>query len=138
MIDEATLPSVDEISLGVIDQSKVIETLKSLPKNQKYTQFSDKDRLIIGKNASIYGNSSATQKFASTHKDGESTVRWFHSKYESSLNKVRTSNEITSIPNVSRGRPLMIRKLDKQVQEYLHIYRKKGGEVNRVVAVATA
>ena len=28
--------------------------------------------------------------------------------------------------------------LDKQVQEYLHIYRKKGGIVNKVVAAATA
>ena len=42
------------------------------------------------------------------------------------------------MPNVSRGRPLMIGKLDKQTQEYLHISRKKGGEVNKVVAVATA
>ena len=49
------------------------------------------------------------------------------------------SEEVTEIPKVSLGRPLMIGKLlDKQVQKYLYIYRKNGGIVNKVVAVATA
>ena len=68
----------------------------------------------------------------------ESTVRLFRKKYESSLTSVHSSEEVTEIPKASLGRPLMIGKLDKQVQEYLHIYRKTGGIVNKVVAVATA
>ena len=49
-----------------------------------------------------------------------------------------SSEEVTEIPNAFLGRPLMIGELlDKQVQEYLCIYRKKGGIVNKVVAVAT-
>ena len=52
---------------------------------------------------------------------------------------MHSSDEITKIPKAPLGRPLMIGKLlDKQAQEYLHIYRKTGGIVNKVVAVATA
>ena len=129
------MPSVDEVSMGAIDHDKVTETLKALSKKRKYTQTLDRDRLLVGKLASIFGNASAVWKFHVS----ESTVRLFRRKYDSSLTNVHSSREITEIPKASLGRPLMIGKLlDKQVQEYLYIYRKKGCIVNKVVAVATA
>ena len=54
---------------------------------------------------------------------------------------VHSSEEevVTEIPKASLGRPLMMGKLrDKQVEEYLHIYRKKGSIVLKVVVIATA
>ena len=52
---------------------------------------------------------------------------------------MHSSEEVTEIPKDPLGRPLMIGKLlDKRLQEYLHIYPKKVGIVNKVVAVATA
>ena len=52
---------------------------------------------------------------------------------------MHSPEEVNEIPEASLGRLLMIDKLlDKQAQEYLYIYRKKGGIVNEVVAVATA
>lgn len=52
---------------------------------------------------------------------------FFHIKYESSLNRVHTSNEITSIPNLPWDRPLTIVKLDEKNKEHLHIYQKEVG-----------
>lgn len=47
--------------------------------------------------------------------------------------------EVTEIPKASLGRALMMGKLrDKQVEEYLHIYRRKGGIILKVVVIATA
>ena len=116
------MPSVDEVSVGAIDHDKVIETLKPLPKKRKYTQFADKDRLLVNKHASIFENASAVWKFHVP----ESTVRLFCRKYESSLTNVHLSEEVIEMPKLSLCRPLMIGKLlDKQVQEYLFIYRKK-------------
>ena len=46
--------------------------------------------------------------------------------------------EVTEIPKASLVRPLMMGKLrGKQVEEYLHIYRKKGGIVLKIVVIAT-
>ena len=47
--------------MGAIDHNKVTETLKALPKKRKYTQFSDKNRLLVGKHATIFGNASAVR-----------------------------------------------------------------------------
>ena len=79
MIDEEKLPSVDEVSMGATDHDKVTKTMKALPKKRKYTQFSDRDRLLVGKHASIFGNSSAVQKFQVS----ESNARLFRRKYGS-------------------------------------------------------
>ena len=73
MIDEAKLPSVDELLMSAIDHDKVTRTLKALPKKRKCTQFSDRNRLLVGKHASIFGNAIAVRKFHVS----ESTVRLF-------------------------------------------------------------
>ena len=44
--------------MGGIDHDKVTKTLKDLPKKRKYTHFSDKYRLLVGKHASVLGNDS--------------------------------------------------------------------------------
>ena len=112
MTDEAKLPSVDEVSMGAIDHDKVTETPKALLKKRKYTQFSDRDRLLVGKHASIFGNVSAMRKFHVS----ESTIILFRRKYKSSLTNVHSSEEVTEIPRASLDRPLTIGKfLDKQV-----------------------
>ena len=126
------MSSVDEVSIGAIDHDKVTETLKALPKKRKCTQFSDRDRLLVGRHASVFRNASAVRKFYVS----ESTVKLFCIKYESSLTNVHSTEEVTEIP---KAWPLMTGKLlEKQVQEYLYIYRKKGCIVNKVLAVATA
>ena len=129
------MPNVDEVSMGAVDHDKVTERLKALPKKRKYTQFSDRDRLLVGKHASIFENASAMR----TVHVSEGTVTLFRRKCEPSLTNVHSSEEVTEIPKTSLGRPLMIGKLlDKQAQEYFYIYWKKGGIVNKVVAVAIA
>ena len=113
------MPNVDEVSMGAVDHNKVTERLKALPKKRKYTQFSDRDRLLVGKHASIFENASAMRIVHVS----EGTVRLFRRKCEPSLTKVHSSEEVTEIPKTSLGRPLMIGKLlDKQAQEYFYIY----------------
>ena len=105
--------------MGAIDQDQVTETLKAL--KRKYTQFSDRVWLLVCKHASVFGNASAVWQFHVS----ESTVRLFRRKYKSSLTNVH-SCEVTKSPKSSVDRPLMIGKLlQKQVQEYFHVYRKK-------------
>ena len=93
LIDEAKLPSVDDVSMGAINHDKVTETLKTMPKKIKYTQLSERDRLLVGKHASIFGNASVVRRFHVS----ESTVRLFRRKYDSSVTNVHSSEEVTEI-----------------------------------------
>ena len=124
-------------SLIVLEQDIpiILYIQKILSKKRKYTQFSARDRLLVGKHASIFGNASAVRKFHVS----ESTIRLFRRKYESSLTNVHLCEKVTEISQTSLGRSLMNGKLlDKQVQEYLYIYRKKVIWSTKVVTVATA
>ena len=79
--------------MGAIDHDTVTETLKALSKERKYTQFSARDRLLVGKHAAIFGNASAVRKFHVS----ESTIRLFRRKCESFLTNVHLSEEVTEI-----------------------------------------
>ena len=79
--------------MGAINHDKVTETLKTMPKKRKYTQLSERDRLLVGKHASIFGNASVVRRFHVS----ESTVRLFRRKYESSVTNVHYSEEVTEI-----------------------------------------
>ena len=79
--------------MGAIDHDKVTETLKALSKKRKYTQFSARDRLLVGKSTSIFGNASAVWIFHVS----ESTIRLFRRKYEFFLTNVQLSEEVTEI-----------------------------------------
>ena len=98
------------------------------PREKKiYVIFTREEILNIGKFASIYGNSHAARKYSVR----ENTVRLHRKKYEQGL---------TNSTQVKRGRRLLLElKIDEKVMNvYLHAIRKKGGVVNKVVAMAIA
>ena len=72
-------------------------------RKRKYTNFTDKDRAMIGKHAAENGNLSAQKKFKSSFPDlGESTVRLFKTKYLEAMKQRAAkgdSSPVTSIPS---------------------------------------
>ena len=105
---------------------------KPCPRKESVPNFQTEIDCWLADMLQFYRNASAVRKFHIS----ESTVKLFCIKYESSLTNVHSTEEVTKIPKTW---PLMTGKLlEKQVQEYLYIYRKKGCIVNKVLAVATA
>ena len=98
-----------------------------------YKAYSDKDRFLIGKDASIYGPSSATRKWKKTYPNlNKSTVRGFRKRC-----KKKSPKKV--IVNKLRVRPCLLGdKIDQLVQNYLKATRYKGGVVNSLVTIATA
>ena len=69
----------------------------------------------------------------------ESTVRTFRDKYRNTLKRNRgSSSPVKKLATMTRGRPLMLGKLDEKVKNFLLALRRKGGVVNTVVAIAAA
>ena len=96
--------------MGAIDHDKVTEILKAMPKKRTYTQFSDRDRLLVRKHAAIFGNARAVRKVHVS----ESTVTLFCRKYKSFLTNMYLFQEVPKIPKAYVVRPLRIGKsLDK-------------------------
>ena len=130
--------------MGAVDHETVdISVRKKLKESRgSYKAYSDKNRFLIGKDASIYGPSSATRKWKTTYPNlNESTVRGFRKRYETQINDARCKNKSPQkvIVNKLRGRPCLLGdKIDQLVQNYLKATRYKGGVVNSLVATATA
>ena len=105
--------------------------------------------LLLTKNVFLSGNThpciarrKQIRKFKKTHSHltfGECTVRTFHAKYEPVLKDLPEPSMDVVLSKKKTGRPLLLDdEIDKKVQEYLHMLRKKGGIVNSIVAITTS
>ena len=130
--------------MGVVDHETVDASVHKKLKQSCgfYKTYSDKDRSLIGKDASIYGPSSATRKWKKTYPNlNESTVRGFRKRYEAQIKDAHRKKKSPKkvIVNKLRGRPCLLGdKIDPLIQNYLKATRYKGGVVNSLVAIATA
>ena len=125
-----------------MERKKVNATLLSVKGKRSYNSFTDNERFLIGKYASVYGPTKAVRKFKKAHprlKLGESTARAVRAKYESVLKDLPEPSTDVVLSKKKAGQPFLLgNEIDKNVQEYLHMLRKKGGIINTVVAIATA
>ena len=93
---------------------------------------------MIAKYAEQHGPRRAARKFENKYPHlNESTLRSFLKKYKA-IKKKSSSSPIKGIPTQWRGRPLMLGKVDKRVQDFLVALRHRGGVVNSTIAIATA
>ena len=139
LIQDKDLPTYGEVSLGEMERKKVNESMLALAKKRSYSLFTENERYLIGKYASVHGVTKAVRHFQKTHphlKFPESTARSLRAKYESNLKEQSSSMQLQK---KKLGRPLLLGdEIDTKVQEYLNMLRKKGAIVNSVVAIATA
>ena len=139
LIQDKDLPTYGEVSLGEMERKKVNESMLALAKKRSYGLFTENERYLIGKYASVHGATKAVRHFQKTHphlKFPESTARSLRAKYESNLKEQSSSMQLQK---KKLGRPLLLGdEIDTKVQEYLNMSRKKGAIVNSVVAIATA
>ena len=130
--------------MGVVDHETVDASVcKKLKQSRgSYKAYSDKDRFLTGKDASIYGPSSATSKWKKTYPNlNESTVCGFRKRYGAQIKDMHRKKKSPKkvIINKLRGRPCLLGdKINPFVQNYLKATRYKGGDVNSLVAIATA
>ena len=130
--------------MGVVDHETVDASVRKKLKQfcGSYQAYSDKHRFLIGKDASIYGPSSATKKWKKTYPNlNESTVRGFRKHYAAQIkdahHKKKSPKKV--IVNKLRGRACLLGdKIDPLVQNYLKATRYKRGIVNSLVAIVTA
>ena len=134
----SSFPSREETELGEMDYDvikKAIEEPRKKRSNSKYTEL---ERYLIGKYAAVNGAAAAVRKFKKSHphlKLGESMARHLWDKYRK---EIKTNEGITKLTKSKVGRPLMLGVVDEQVKNFLIALCKKGGVVNKVVAIATA
>ena len=111
-----------------MERKKVNATLLSVKGKRSYNSFTDKERFLIEKYASLYGPTKAVWKFKKTHqhlKCGERTARAFRAKYESVLKDLPEPPTDVVLSKKKAGQPLFLgNKTDKKVQEYFHMLRK--------------
>lgn len=132
------------LGLGVVDYQAVDKNVCKKLKQPRgaYKTYSNKDRFLIGKDASMNGPAKTTRKWKKTYPNlNESTVREFKKRYEAHISdadrKKKSPKKV--IVNKLRGRPCLLGdKIDPLVQNYLKATRHKGGVVNSLVAIATA
>ena len=134
------IPSQEKTSLGVLDHYAVRSSFEALTKKKKRKDsiFSDEESNQTGQYASVHGPTVTVKKFKKTHLHlnfGESTTRSFGTKYQKLLKKEKQSSNISL---QKTDRPLLLGTLDKKVKTFPHVFRRKGGMVNTVLAVATA
>ena len=135
------VPTHNETSLGLLDYEAVVKSSAQSEKKRRgtYQLFSPTDRYKIGKYASEYGTSSTLRNFKNTFPNlKESTVRSIRQKYEEELRQsLKEKRDPTkSLTPTQRGRPLMLGKIDLMVQDYLRAVRRRGGVVNKSVAIS--
>ena len=129
--------------MGVFNQETVEASVCKKLKQScgSYQAYSDKDCFLIGKDASIYGPSSATRKWKKTYPNlNESTVRGFRKRYEAQIKDAHRKKKSPKkvIVNKLRGRLCFFgEKIDPLVQNYLKATNYKGRVVNSLVAIAT-
>ena len=130
--------------MGVVDHETVDASVRKKLKQSRgsYQAYPDKDRFLIGKDASIYGPSSATRKWKKTYPNlSESTVCGFRKRYEAQIKDAhrRKKSPKKVIVKKLRARPCLLGdKIDLFVQNYVKATRYKGGVANSLVAITTA
>ena len=111
----------------------------------KYQNFTDKERLELGKRASELGITSTIRYFAT--RPGEewnlspSTLFGWKEKYFQELKRRRNREDsaVTELPSVKRGRPLLLgSELDARVECFLKPLRSNGAVINTAIVLATA
>ena len=65
-------------------------------------------------------------------------MRNFKRRYLELLKSVGDPDAVTSLPNATLGRPLLIRKFDDEVAEYIKNLHLAGGIVNSNILIAAA
>ena len=109
-------------------------------KRGSYQRYDPETRAKIGRYAAENGNKAAVDKFSTelSRPVSESSVRGMKKAYYIELRKQRDHTvEITRLEHRFRGRPLLLGKLDDNVQEYIRKLRLAGCVVNRTIVVAT-
>ena len=126
-----SFPSLEETSLGVLDYDTVATALqqnmkkKKKEKKRKNNIFSEEERYLIGKHASVHGPGTTVKKFIKSHSHlnfGESAARSLRAKYQELL-KSKTEGELASIPQLKQGRS---GKLDENVKLSACTEKKRG------------
>ena len=95
--------------MGVVDHETVDASVRKKLKQSRgsHQAYSDKDRFLIEKDASIYGPSSANRKWNKTYPNlNESTVRGFRKSYEAQIKDAHRKKKV--IVNNLRGRPCLL------------------------------
>ena len=134
-----------ESGLGIADCIAVTEAAEASSqvktRKQTYTNWTNKERFVIGKYAAENGQTAAARKFSSKNKPlNESTARRFCKRYKEELQRSTKEKREpkTELSLQPRGRPLMLGSLDEMVQRYIHAYRSCGGPVNSLIAISIA
>ena len=131
--------------LGIVDYIAVTEAVEASSqvkiRKQTYTNWTNKERFVIGKYAAENGHTAAARKFSSKNKPlNESTARRFCKRYKEELQRSTKEKREpkTELSLQPRRRPLMLGSLDEMVQRYIRAYRSRGGPVNSLIAVSIA
>ena len=138
-IELPSFPAQKEINLGVVEYVSVRISISDANDSRgHYQRFSDEDRFAIGKYAAVHGPMATVKKFKPKFPHlKESIVRTFRDKYRNTLKRNRgSSSPVKKLATMTRGRPLMLGKLDEKVKNFLLALRRKGAVVNTVVAIA--
>ena len=126
------LPSAESAGISAREHSSIVSHLRiaAAPK-KKHAVYSPKDRALVGKYASEFGNSAALKHFKNKLPDlKESTVNLFKKKYQGFL-KTSTSGAVAEIGKLKRGRPTTLpRELDVKLMRFINKTREIGGVVN--------
>lgn len=129
------------VDFSVLDSGFIAGASSS--KRSKYTKWSDEERYIIGKYASVNGPAATVKKFKTRFpKLNESTARTFRKRVEDDLKKA-TSNKTAPSKSLSRyttktGRPLILGSLDSMVQKYILAASNRGAVISRASATSAA
>ena len=130
--------------MGVVDHETVDASVRKKLKQSRgsHLAYSDKDRILIGKDASIYDPYSATRKWNKTYPNlNETTIRGCRKGYKAQIKDVHRKKKSPKkvIVNNLRGRPCLLGdKINPLVPNYLKATLYKGGVVNSLLAIATA
>ena len=112
-----------------MERKKANVTLLSVKGKCSYNSFTDIERFLIGKYASVYGPTKAVRKFKKAHphlKFGESTARAFRAKYKSVMKDLPEPSADVVLSKKKAGRPLLLgNEIDKKVQEFCICYKRK-------------
>ena len=144
-LDERTTKKANAAVERVLsDQSR--PTTGGTRKRKSYSSLTEEQRAAVGRYAVEHSNIAAVKKFKGDFEDGlgESTVRLFKKKYLEELKKAKESTSAEEVPVVkkipvkTRGRPLLLGKLNSDVQKYIKALRTAGTPVNVPVVLAAA
>ena len=120
-----SFPTQKESNLGVVEYVSVRKSISDANHSRgHYQRSSDEDRFVIGKYSAVHDPMAIVKKFKPKLSQlKESTVRTFQDKYRNILKRNRgSSSPVKKLATMTRSRPLMLRKLDEKVKNFLLVY----------------